>query len=254
MVPAYSFIICVELSLQIVYSSGYVVELSLFSAAFIGIHFPLLVLSEFRPVPQQKSIILLESYVLWWILLIVNTVLINNYGVGGFYFISFFHVASFLTLTITLSEHLLLPKKPELNTNGHHFQHEDTHTETTPLLGRQREVVHPEVLEGEHYGFWLVEYLVMIPFPLLLVTQTCLYLLGSLPQTLADGSPATTGWCFLFSRYYQNIGSPSLSNISVSLACIFELLDGATSGSLRTQGPSLPYSSIPRCIGGHKCL
>ncbi|KIJ55609.1 hypothetical protein M422DRAFT_151554 [Sphaerobolus stellatus SS14] len=185
----------------IVYSSGYVVALSLLAAALIGLHLPLLILSEFRPVPQQKSIILLEYYVLWWILLVFETVMVNKHKLGGLYAISFFHVAAFTALVITLSEHLVLPQKLHPNihpTNGtdsgddEQPNHEAVETERTPLLGRRRRVTNPNVQEGEHYGFWFAEYLLLVPFPVILVTNTCLTVLGSLPQSLADGSSPLT--------------------------------------------------------------
>lgn len=201
---------------QIVYSSSHLVALTFLAIALISIHVPLLLLAEFRPVSQQKSIVLVEYYVLWWIALVYYTVMVNNHHLGGLYAISFFHIASFLALVMTLSEHLLLPPQLDLHyaepvdhgpsrgdEDGEHNQ--DVHTEQTPLLGRRRPIARPDTQESEHYGFWLAEYLLLVPFPIILVCGTYITVLIALPQTLADGSPALPGKLFLlpiiFSEY-----------------------------------------------------
>lgn len=194
------------LKLQIVYSSGYTVIISLISLAFITLHVPLTLFSSWRPVPQQKSILLLETYVLWWILLVFDTVLVNGSKIGGFYFITFFHVAAFLALLVTLLEYLCLPSFPIDHQSAFHNvggpeiegesgeSREENHSETTPLIQRQRNLTtKTDVQEGEHYGFWILEYMILVPFPVILVTQTAMMLLGALPQTLADGSSALLG-------------------------------------------------------------
>jgi len=178
----------------IVYSSGYTVSACLTSMALLAMHVPLASLSSWRPIPQQKSILLLETYALWWILLVFDTVLVDKNKVGGFYIITFFHVASFLALLVTLVEHLRLPSARHQSFDEHEGaeaeEHgEENHTETTPLIRRRQDAAHKaDAQEGEHYAFWIVEYLLLVPFPVILVAETAIMLLGALPQTLADGN------------------------------------------------------------------
>jgi hypothetical protein len=173
--------------------------------ALIAFQIPLAFLSYWRPVPQQKSILLLETYVLWWFLLIFDTVLVNKSNIGGLYLITFFHVTAFLALLVTLAEHLRLPsssvRQPNnddadgVDVESESEEHREVnHTETTPLIRRRRDATNrTNVQEGEHYAFWILEYLLLVPFPVILVAETAIMLLGALPQTLADGSSSLLG-------------------------------------------------------------
>ncbi|KAF8520457.1 Zn-dependent exopeptidase [Hysterangium stoloniferum] len=184
---------------NIVYSSHYTVAISFMALAFASVHIPLLIFSSWHPVPQQKSIILLESYIIWWILLVYNTILINQYQIGGLYVIFFFHISYFLALVVTLAELLQTPPTEHTHSSNIH-QHNSRNggqingddTETTPLLRRPENSIERDIQEGEHFGFWTAEFLLLVPFPAILVTQMGLMLLGALSQTLADGSPAIT--------------------------------------------------------------
>ncbi|KAF8578706.1 Zn-dependent exopeptidase [Ramaria rubella] len=185
----------------IIYSSGYAVSITLIASAFIAVYGPLSFVSRWRPVPQQKSILLLETYVLWWVILVFDTVLVNQYKIGGFYIITFIHLASFLALVVTLVEHLRLPSTQHLHSHANTVRDEDQRgeegednrtDETTPLIERPRNAAVNKIAaqEGEHYGFWFLEYLLLVPFPVILVTQTAILALGALPQSLADGNSA----------------------------------------------------------------
>jgi hypothetical protein len=50
-----------------------------------------------------------------------------------------------------------------------------------------------DVQESEHYGFWFIECILLITFPIILVCEMYMTVLISLPQTLADGSSVING-------------------------------------------------------------
>ena len=122
-----------------------------------------------------------------------NTVLVNNKKVGGLYVITFFHIASFCALLVTFLEHLRLSPSAtqRLVCADIHEEHtEDEQTETTPLIRRRGDANAQEVA---NQPYWILEYLLLIPFPVILVTQMGTMLLGALPHTLADGSSSLIG-------------------------------------------------------------
>jgi hypothetical protein len=139
---------------------------------------------------------------------VFNTVLVNKKKIGGLYIITFNHIATFGALVVTLLEHFKVhrmgnqqsssqPLESTEEREGHDTHEESTengHTETTPLIHRRRDTTDTtNVREGGGRPFWVLEYLLLVPFPVILVIQMATMLLGSLPQTLADGSPSLFG-------------------------------------------------------------
>ena len=78
----------------------------------------------------------------------------------------------------------------------------DENNERTPLLGTNGQAIErSEIEEDNELGLWAVQYLLSVPFPVILVTQMALMLLNSLNQTLADGSsPANSKCAFIVYR------------------------------------------------------
>lgn len=72
-------------------------------------------------------------------------------------------------------------------------QREADHTETSPLIHTRRNDTNTRDIQGRGKAFWIMQYLLLVPYPVILVTQLAMLVLGALPQTLADGNPALLG-------------------------------------------------------------
>lgn len=160
----------------------------------------------FFPISSQRHIVLIEYYVFWWTLLVLNTVAINKFKLGSLFPVAFFHAGALLSLLIGLLEVLLFkPRTPnaDLPTDPDDPNVEtalvveraeppstDEADEQTPLLVTRRKVVG---LKSEIYdekqtgGMWLWQYIVAVPFPVLFISQIAWVLLFGLNGTLADG-------------------------------------------------------------------
>ncbi|KAI5115976.1 hypothetical protein M0805_002625 [Coniferiporia weirii] len=188
----------------IIYSSGTAVFISMLSLAFFSFYAVSELFSFFLPVPQQRSMGFLECYVFWWILLIVDTVFIDRDQIGGLYFVTFFHAGALAALLIGLLEHFELPSAlgggrriAFAIDNDYGDNESDTEraesSERTPLLTQNgRTIRKKDIDEDNEMGLWIVQFLLMVPFPVILITQIAVMLLNALPQTLADGNSATT--------------------------------------------------------------
>lgn len=175
--------------------------------------------SRFLPIPSQRQITLIEYYIFWWIILVLDTIVIDKQKINIFFPVVFFHTGALLALLIGLLEVLLFkpitpnadlpsdpddpnvetalvverasPPPPGLGSNG-----DEAADETTPLLVTRRKVVG---LKSEIYnekqagGIWLWQYLVAVPFQALLVAQVAYATLFGLNGTLADGGSTTLG-------------------------------------------------------------
>lgn len=164
----------------------------------------------FRPIPQQRSVVLVESFVFWWIFLLVDTILIGSKQLGGLYFVTFFYSATTAALLLGLVEHFELPSAirahlPERvrsdRTNADLSQHahdDDLPTERTPLVQQNgQQTKRSDVDESNELGLWFIQFLLAVPFPLILISQVGVMLVSSLNQTLVDGSSATVGEALL---------------------------------------------------------
>lgn len=185
------------------YSSPGVVLIATLALSYISFIVVLRLFSHFRHIPQQRSTVLLESFIFWWIILVVNTVVIGASKIGGLYVVTFFYSANLISLIIALLEHFELPAvAPQQHRgvrNGHDRGEDgaEPSTERTPLLGRNGHAIpKEEVDEDNQVAVWLLQFLVYVPFPVILVSQLGLLLIRTLDQTLADGSPALTGMNF----------------------------------------------------------
>ena len=204
-----SFIMRLIVLPQITYRSPLLVLLSfgcLMTLSMCGI---LKAFAKLLPIPSQRQIVLVECYMLWWALLVFDTVSLNNSQLGSLYPIVFFYCGALLALLIGLLEVLLfkpltpiadLPsgtsdpgvetalvvERAEPSGSGDSNEH-------TPLVTRRKVVglkteIHDEKQTG---GMWMLQYLVALPFPVLLIAQIAWAILFALNGTLADGGSAT---------------------------------------------------------------
>lgn len=117
---------------------------------------------------------------------------------------TFFHAATLAALIVALLEHSELPAtlrrrqpvrlmRDEEDEESHGGQQAPS-SERTPLLGvNGRTVEESEIDEDNQMGLWGLQFLLAVPFPVILITHVGLMLMNSLGQTLADGSKPSTG-------------------------------------------------------------
>ncbi|EJD06808.1 Zn-dependent exopeptidase [Fomitiporia mediterranea MF3/22] len=188
----------------IAYSSATAVFISTLSLSLLSAYVVLEIFAYFLPVPQQKSMALVECYIFWWILLVVATVLVDKRRIAGMYFVTFFHASTLAALLLGFIEHFTLPSAQEGSSrnataavndddDGNDGAEPEESTERTPLLGENGLAIRKsEIDEDNVIGLWFLQYLLAVPFPVILITQLGVMLMNALPQTLADGSPAKT--------------------------------------------------------------
>lgn len=157
----------------------------------------------------------LQTYFIWWSLLILDTVVLKVLQVGGLYFITFYHAGAFAALVVSLLEMLWVVKKQSAaSING------DEHAEEEPRRSgpfgededeRQEEAEASEPTERSSLlpkhadrdewaiedhrlatPLWGIEFLLAAGFPIILATQIVLLLLTATSQTLADGNKPLT--------------------------------------------------------------
>lgn len=193
---------------KIVYSSSYAVLTSLLCTAYLsmyavlrGLH--LYYLKTSGSDVSQRSVILFQTYLVWWALLVFDTAVLNTKSVGGLYFFTFFHAGNLAAILLVFLEMAASPPatvKPR-HSNGYHDDGENGHdddvvgasepTERTPLIP-------PEMDEnGSRDSKWIqplwgLEFLLTAAFPVILTSQLVLVLLTAMPQTLSDGNSAMT--------------------------------------------------------------
>ena len=227
MFDIYSFIDVLFPS-QIVYSHPYVVLVSLLSLAYLSTVL-LLDLPIFVPYTrpdQQKLTILIQTYILTWLLLVVSTILLNEWSIGSSYFISAWNAVVLLGVTVGFLEGITGAKgfdRDSVEEEGDgeeritvrgvryeegggeggsaHLQNEELETdptEITPLI-RQRRVRCPSATKkGDDEdqgasGWWILQLLLVVPIPVILVSHIMVLMIGSMSQTLSDGNSPTIG-------------------------------------------------------------
>lgn len=94
------------------YASPYPVFASLLCAAFLAMYIVIKTLSWYHPADDtpQRSVVFFENYLIWWVLLLVNTIFLKVFKLGGGYFITFFYAANLVALLLTLVEMLCARK------------------------------------------------------------------------------------------------------------------------------------------------
>ncbi|KAF7322407.1 Peptide hydrolase [Mycena chlorophos] len=188
----------------IVYSRPSLVIVSSFTLAYLSFFFIIAPSSTQFP-EKQKHVMLLQTYILTWLLLVLGTLAVNS-GIGGVYFITIWNAAVWLACLVGFFETLVgsgdQPTPFFRRGHGGHVryaplpQREDragadseAATESTPLITRSPQ---PPPAETGAIGWWIPQLLLAVGVPITLVTHISVLLVASLSQTLSDGSPAST--------------------------------------------------------------
>lgn len=214
---------------QIVYSSPHIVLLSSIALTYLSLSIILNtpVRWDGRVLPeQQKHTVLLQIYILTWLLLALSTVAIKTADIGGVYVVTIWNSLAWLGCILSGLEEILGARGTTvweihaeeterthlvrgirydaIPQNEHEGQDEIQEVETeptaiTPLVAQQRarsRTPHGNDFKSEEsgaIGWWILQFLAVVPLPVILFSHIGIILLGALPQTLADGSSATVG-------------------------------------------------------------
>jgi hypothetical protein len=218
--PAYIHGPLLTFSWQIVYSQPLLVLTSSLALAYLSVVLFLRLPSGARGphmAENQKLTVLLQMYILTWLLLLPSTFAVGKLRVGGVYFVSAWNAVALLGGVLGFVEVMLrspvverervvrfISPEGEDNEEGEEHEPEAEPTEHTPLIQQQPLIprLHPAIKkdEGGAIGWWILQVLVMVPVPVILVLHITVLLLGASPQTLADGNSPAIGVFFIFSR------------------------------------------------------
>lgn len=170
---------------------------------------------------QQKLSILLQLYAFTWVLLVFSTIVLRSAEIGSTYFITFWNACALLGCVVGLVEAMTnagnFEEEAEFESESRTYvgspryqaisTEEDADgqqpssrpvedlepTETTPLVPREHlRPLTPPPDEGHGaIGWWILQLLLVVPFPVILVFHISVMFLGAVNQTLIDGnSPA----------------------------------------------------------------
>ncbi|KAG9221368.1 hypothetical protein CCMSSC00406_0009945 [Pleurotus cornucopiae] len=217
-----------KLNRYIVYSSPHIVLISSIALTYLSLSIilntPVRWDGRVRP-EQQKHTVLLQIYILTWLLLALSTVAIKTADIGGVYVITIWNSLAWLGCILSGLEEILgargttvweihaeeaertrlvrgvrydaIPQNEEREGHGEAQEVETEPTEITPLVAQQRarsRTPHGDDFKSEEHGavgWWILQFLAVVPLPVILFSHIGIILLGALPQTLADGSSAT---------------------------------------------------------------
>ena len=197
---------------QTMYSNPYPVLLSISCTTVATLLTPLWVADWWTPVANQRAQLLFETYICWWLLALVNIILMATHQFGGLYFITFAHAGAFLAIILALLDMLRLDalrylrirvdetqepsqhaSESQVHSQGPSYRR-DAATERTPLIPRAEEIIGPRHYgEGDLSLVWILEFLLAVPFPVILLVQMLLAATEALSPTIVDGSSALMG-------------------------------------------------------------
>lgn len=166
-----------------------------------------LFISRIKDQHDLSRIMSWELCIIWYILLIVATILSLVKGYGSIYIVTVNFAASFIVAIVSLFERSSYIPPPEtFESITRPSDSDQRSTESSPLL--RREPLDPEIeasiqrdKKSRDYRSgttWIIKYLILIPIPLII----CLWLLYStilpgLSQTIPDGSSGTTVYAII---------------------------------------------------------
>lgn len=209
--------------------------LSFLALSYLSLAFPLQILHRAFPTPpsSQKLAILLEFYLLTWLLLLISTVAIQKLHIGGVYWVALWNIGAWIAADVALLESIKREKKDDAHirngglrlsldeneedvnedgrrlvrgigyeapTNGadanEGVEVETEPTEITPLLHQRIEgqvQVQSADIDDEEHGWWILQMFAVMPLSTLLIFRVTLLLVNCLNHTLVDGSSPNTG-------------------------------------------------------------
>ncbi|KDR69787.1 hypothetical protein GALMADRAFT_160277 [Galerina marginata CBS 339.88] len=171
-----------------------------------------------RPAQQQKHTIFFHLYFFTWVLLVLSTVGITQLhpGLGSGYLVSAWNACVGVGCVIGAIEGLVTSPYWKVREEYDELEgdegdedrglphrshrHVEDADESTPLILRENEAAHPRHLAhvpGEEGGglatwWWIPQFLVSVPFPVILLGHVTMLVLDGMSQTLADGASAWT--------------------------------------------------------------
>ncbi|KXN85136.1 hypothetical protein AN958_11676 [Leucoagaricus sp. SymC.cos] len=221
-VQALLIFIFIKANPYVIYSSPYIVLFCLTTISFLTLTWT--ITSDLPPsqhddptesLPEaQRETVLLQCYTLSWILLLLSTIAIGKAQIGGLYLVTFWSIGLWLACSLgsleTLFEVKNIPRGfSRLNSRSRRrarYSHEATersplnrhhdndnehgvrgsYTETeNNVRGRSKD------REGRGEGgidWWLLQFILVVPAPLILTAHIGNLLLDATCQTLADGN------------------------------------------------------------------
>ncbi|KAG6382055.1 hypothetical protein JVT61DRAFT_692 [Boletus reticuloceps] len=212
----------VNLNPFILHSQPFLVFASALSLAYLStvlvVSFPCNVCGTVLAPEQQKLSVLLQLYVFTWVLLVFSTVVLRSAEIGGTYFITAWNLCALLGCIAALaeattnacgfeeaedgSETYIGPARYQAisteedgdgQQSSHRIVEDPEPTETTPLVPREHSRIQSSDEGQGAIGWWILQFLLVVPLPVILVFHISITLLGAMNQTLTDGnSPAST--------------------------------------------------------------
>jgi hypothetical protein len=157
---------------------------------------------------QDKHVTFLHLYLLTWVLLVFTTFGITYLkpGLGGGYLMSAWNVCVGLSIMMAGIAGVVTAGHEEYRAVGDEAYEEldgentteavTEPDESTPLIQRsssnlRRDNGEAETLAGTWW--WIPQFIVSVPLPVILFSHVAMLLLDAMPQTIADGSPAVSG-------------------------------------------------------------
>ncbi|KAH7883336.1 hypothetical protein F5I97DRAFT_1904225 [Phlebopus sp. FC_14] len=205
----------VNLNPFVVHRHPYLVFLSALSLAYLST-VAILTIPVTRhgivPAPeQQKFLIILQMYIFTWILLVFSTVLLRSADVGGTYFVTAWHGLVLFGSLLACIEGMTSARGFEADSDHRYVEgvryeaiatgersagqqapriveEGPEPTETTPLIQPQRGLTPKPTEEQGAIGWWILQLLVVVPFPTILVLHIAIMMIGAMNQALTDGN------------------------------------------------------------------
>ncbi|EGO00552.1 hypothetical protein SERLA73DRAFT_50249 [Serpula lacrymans var. lacrymans S7.3] len=219
----------VKLNPFIIHSRPYLVFVSTLSLCYLTtvliMKLPLTKQYTVAEPEQQKLSILLQTYILTWILLVFSTIILRSSGLGGLYFITAWNAVVLLGSVLACVEGMTGARGFEAGDSQGDLDGQDSRrlvrgvryqavdfgdeptedegvieetapTEITPLIQQQRSPSQsqselPRLIDEREQGaigWWILQLLVVVPLPAILVFHISVILLAAMNQTLTDGS------------------------------------------------------------------
>jgi hypothetical protein len=161
---------------------------------------------------QDKQVTFLHLYLFTWVLLVVSTVGITflNPGLGGGYLMSAWNTCVGIAFVIAgVAEVVAAGQERRVADNESYEELEGDDRvgehpepdESTPLIQYSAQSNSNQRLGGRHKGeveslaetwWWIPQFIISVPLPVILFAQVTMLVLDAMSQTLSDGSSVVT--------------------------------------------------------------
>lgn len=179
-----------------------------------------------KPVHDQKLIVFLETFVLWWALLLYATVKASQEQATGFYPFTILYYLQFLAILFGFLGLFVIKPWAVAHAEGHEDEHEEQQEEGAPQSAsssvrsrqaardeeqqpdnsnvdetssllpqrRQRFSIAGAVKRSNSYD-WIIQFLIVVPVSLFCIYSTGLVVLDAMHQTPNEGISAVSFLC-----------------------------------------------------------